>query len=382
MTGTSLDGIDACLCSFNVGSLNAAQRPIDILGAVSMPFPESLKSILFSLASAQYVDLNLLARTHFLLPTLYAETIEKLLHEARILRQNVRAIGLHGQTIRHLPNQERITNDSLPVGATLQLGSGPALAALVGIDVVSDFRSGDIALGGQGAPLVPMFDAVFLRSPSEDRILLNIGGISNLTYLPSSSSSKILAFDCGPGNMLIDALARKYFGKPFDDNGKIAAKGNPDKALLKELLAHEYFHTPPPKSTGRELFGEVFFKLFESKIASGSLTVLDAIATATALTVETIALAIDLMLDHTAPAEDMLLVVSGGGAKNGKLLDGLHLATHLRVTISDILGIPVLLKEAIAFAFFAKARIESLVIHLPSTTGANKSIVLGSLSQG
>jgi anhydro-N-acetylmuramic acid kinase len=294
--------------------------------------------------------------------------VKECLQAWKLAPQDIRVIGLHGQTVRHLPPH-----------ATLQLGSGPALAALTGIDVVSDFRAADIALGGQGAPLVPMFDYAFLRSNEMSRLVVNIGGISNVTWIPRSAKPEdVVAFDTGPGNMLIDALAQKYFGVPFDRDGEIARSGAIDEKLLEALLNDPYFKKSPPKSTGRELFGEIFLVQVHKRIEQNSLQPKDAIATITELTARSLAQCFNFV-HTTTPIE---IIVSGGGARNTYLIERIEANVHdARVVSSDAYAIPSNAKEAIAFAFFAKAFVEAIPIHLPHTTGASRQTSLGSLSR-
>jgi anhydro-N-acetylmuramic acid kinase len=250
MSGTSLDGVDAALCRFETGE--EGRVSLELLAESSVPWPGEFRDLLYELATEQSVEVDSLVRAHFLLPHYYAEAAGSAIREASLTPADIRAIGVHGQTIRHLPKPAELVAGTPAVGATLQLGSGAALAALTGIDVISDFRSADVALGGQGAPLVPIFDNEFLRSRESDRVALNIGGISNITWLPRAETDEVLAYDCGPGNMIIDALTRRWFDRPFDEGGKIASEGKVDERLLHNLLSHEYFTTPPPKSTGRE----------------------------------------------------------------------------------------------------------------------------------
>ncbi|HWF44676.1 MAG TPA: anhydro-N-acetylmuramic acid kinase, partial [Candidatus Kapabacteria bacterium] len=236
MTGTSLDAIDVAACRFSLDSMR--KRPesehaeVEVIEFSSSPWPKPMREILMTLATATDVSMDLLARTHFALAEYYANAVRDCLASAKLTYKDIRAIGLHGQTIRHLPHPTAIAE--IPdIRATFQLGSGSALAARSQIDVVSDFRSADVALGGQGAPLVPMFDYAFLRSKTTNRLIVNIGGISNVTWIPHSAAHQdVLAFDCGPGNMLMDAVTRKYFGEPFDRKGDRARSGIIDKALL------------------------------------------------------------------------------------------------------------------------------------------------------
>lgn len=371
MSGTSLDGIDAVICSFDGGK-------IEVAGSASLEWPEQLRAILLHMASSRTVDMEQLSRSHFLLSHYYADAVRLALSNSAVSAEMIRAIGLHGQTIRHLPLPASIAPGSPARGATFQLGSGPALAALTGIDVVNDFRSADVALGGHGAPLVPMFDLVFLRSDEHNRLITNIGGISNVTWIPrSANAQEVIAFDTGPGNMIMDALAQKYLGAPFDANGDAAAKGNSDNELVTQLLYHEYFKTPPPKSTGRELFGNEFFKLIDDKITTGELTHFDALATALDLTARSIAQALTFL-----PSRDAEIIVSGGGARNTALLQRIRTVSGRSVSTSETIGIDPQLKEAVAFAYFAKAFIDGTVIHLPRTTGASHATILGSLARG
>ena len=361
MSGTSLDAIDVAACRFQ-------EQEIELLGFHSKPWPEKLRATLFELATAAKVEMDVLTRTHFDLATEYARAISEGLSEWNLKAKAIRAIGLHGQTVRHLPPH-----------ATLQLGSGPALAVLSGIDVVSDFRAADIAAGGQGAPFVPMFDYHFLRSDSASRLIVNIGGIANVTWIPKGvKAEQVVAFDTGPGNMLIDSLAQKYFGESFDRNGDHARSGAIDEALLNELLSHTYFSTRPPKSTGRELFGETFLRSTFERIERRSLTVNDALATVTEFSARSI-----IECFKFVQREDPLeIIVSGGGSRNTFLMERIAAnASDARVVSSDVFGIPSNAKEAIAFAFFAKAFVEAMPIHLPNTTGATKRVTLGSLSR-
>ncbi len=387
MTGTSLDAIDVAACQFPPGA-------VKLLAFESTPIPEALQLVLRELATAPSASIDLLARAHFALAREYSAAVLSIGKHLPPRSRAIRAIGMHGQTIRHLPTPESV--QGLPaVGATLQLGSGAALAALTGIDVVSDFRSADVALGGQGAPLVPMFDYEFLRSNDADRLVVNIGGIANVTWLPRASKPEdVVAFDSGPGNMLLDAVCQQAFDEPFDRNGERARQGTVDEVLLSRLLEHSYFSMPPPKSTGRELFGENFLREITHEVGE-KRTANDLLATLTELTARSIAESLNFVIRTNSPLE---IVVSGGGALNGFLLGRIEanvrerlrvallmepaLTSKLRVAVSDTFGVSANAKESIAFAFFAKAFLEELPVHLPHTTGASKKIILGSLSKG
>jgi anhydro-N-acetylmuramic acid kinase len=375
MSGTSLDGVDAALCRF---SWESELPDFELLAEATIQWPAPLRQLLYKLATEESVSMDTLTRVHFLLSQYYAESVRGVLDRAKRTAEDISAIGIHGQTVRHLPGAATVWDGGPSVSGTLQLGSGPALAALTGIDVVSDFRSADIALGGQGAPLVPIFDNAFLRSPSTDRVALNIGGISNITWLPSDPNSDVVAFDTGPGNMIVDALVQRYFDRPFDRDGEIAARGAVDREVLARLLSHSYFRMPPPKSTGRELFGQEFLGDLLHEVESRGMRAEDAVATATELTARSIADAIQ-MLTHNS----VEVLAAGGGAKNLSLLERLRaMLTPSRVTTTETVGIPVQSKEAIAFAFFAFARMHDRCIHLPATTGASHAILLGSVARG
>jgi anhydro-N-acetylmuramic acid kinase len=370
MSGTSMDGIDTVIADLSA-------FPI-VLHHSSKQFPQDIKEIIAELASARTVDMDLLTRSHFLLAEVYADAVTSALNDSSINKEDIIAIGLHGQTIRHIPQKIRVSSAFPALGATFQLGSGAALAALTGIDVVSNFRSADVALGGEGAPLMPMFDKAFLQSAKCDRIALNIGGISNITFLPSWEG-EIVAFDTGPGNMISDALAALYFEMPFDRDGEISRGGKTDEAFLSELLKGQYFTRKPPKSTGRELFGKEFLDRFLQEIRSERITPQDAIATASELTVRSITEAI-AMTNAKAPFE---VITSGGGVKNIFMMERLRGSlSDNKIMASDEIGIASQSKEALAFAFFAKAFLEEKIIHLPKTTGASREIILGSLSRG
>ena len=368
MTGTSIDGIDTVIADL-------AGFP-KVVHHHESPIPLALRELLMKFATERLVDIDELVRTHFLLAEIFASSVNDALSQTKIKKSDIRAIGLHGQTIRHLPKPISLFAELPPVGATFQLGSGAALAALTGIDVVYDFRSADVALGGEGAPFVPMFDTAFFRSASNDRIILNIGGIANITYLPITGEP--IAFDTGPGNMILDALSSLYFQTPFDRDGAIARSGKVDDVFLSSLLGHEYFLLAPPKSTGRELFGKDLLDMFLYKIREEGFAPEDAIATATELTVRTIALAAMQCTEN----EQLELIASGGGTRNGYLIERLQSALPKAVIkTSDEIGIPSQSKEALAFAWFAKAFLDDMIIHLPSTTGARKKIPLGVLAK-
>ncbi|HET6512786.1 MAG TPA: anhydro-N-acetylmuramic acid kinase [Candidatus Kapabacteria bacterium] len=362
MSGTSLDGIDVSICRFG------APPKLELRFHETCSWPEDLRSRLAVLVSAEEFSVDELTTLNFDLSRVYAASIEGALEESGIDRSEIRAIGLHGQTIRHLPSES----------ATLQLASGPALAALTGIDVVHDLRSADVALGGQGAPLVPMFDLDFLHSSEKDRLVTNIGGITNVTYIPKSGDrDSVIAYDTGPGNMIIDAVAQMFFGVPYDDEGKKARLGKVNEEFLQKLLDHPYFSQSPPKSTGRELMQHEFIDRFQPL-----LNIPDhghhALATATELTARTLAAASNGLGMHVE------LVLSGGGAKNTYLVERIRalLNEGSSVVLSHELGIEEQAKESIAFAYFAKARMENMRIHLPKTTGASRSAILGSIASG
>jgi anhydro-N-acetylmuramic acid kinase len=352
MSGTSLDGVDAVLVRF------AGEQPECTAGHYQ-PFPPDLVADLLALQHTGPDELGRAARASRRLAGLYADAVAALLLQAGTPATAVRAIGCHGQTVRHAPAE----------GYTLQLNDPALLAERSGIAVVADFRSRDIAAGGQGAPLVPAFHAAVFGDPRRHRVIVNIGGIANLTDLPPGGLTT--GFDCGPGNMLLDAWIGARRQLPFDRDGAWAAQGRVDSRLLARLLAHPFLALPPPKSCGREQFNLGWLR---GQLA-GDETEADVQATLAALTVRTVADAIRNRCG--APAE---VLVCGGGARNGHLMA--MLAAELpasSVATTARLGLPVDRVEAAAFAWLARRRLYGQPGNLPAVTGARGPRILGAI---
>lgn len=352
MSGTSLDGVDAVVVDL------AGQFP-NCIATHFIPFDPALRNDVLAIQDVGTNELHRAATLGNRLADLYAEAVHAVLVSAGIPAEQVQAIGCHGQTVRHVPVSRY----------TLQLGNSARLAEQTGITVIADFRSRDIAAGGQGAPLVPAFhDAVF-RSDALHRIILNIGGIANLTSLTPTRPAH--GFDTGPGNMLLDAWAAKHLGQPWDENGTWAETGTPIPELLDQLRAHPYFAAPPPKSCGREEFGIAFL---ERHLDTAWRTA-DVQATLVALTASSVA---DAIRRWCAPPND--LFVCGGGAHNKRLMKALQEALpECTVDITDALGLPGDWVEAIAFAWLAKRTFHRLPGNLPEVTGARGQRVLGAI---
>ena len=352
MSGTSLDGIDAVLVDFG----EAQPR---LLAAHYAPFGEALKNELLALHQPGGNELHRTQLAGNQLAQLYAAAVGALLNEANPSNTGIRAIGCHGQTIRHRPEY----------GYTLQIGNAALLAELTGITVVSDFRSRDIAAGGQGAPLVPAFHHKVLRHPAIHRIIVNIGGISNLTDLPPHGDTT--GFDCGPGNLLMDAWCMQHLGEPYDDSGAWAVSGKVLPVLLERMLAEPFFTLPPPKSSGRDLFN---MEWLHGKLQGGEPAE-DVQATLLELTCRTIAQAIR---QYCVGAAEVYLC--GGGAHNQALHRRITaLLPDSSVQTTDALGVDGDYLEAIAFAWLAQQALRSRPANLPAVTGARHPCVLGAI---
>ena len=375
MTGTSADAIDAVLLRI----ANDAHAQPEVLAFTETPLDAELRAEVLAVATAELVPPERLMRLDATLGERYAVAVLDLLARAGVSPADVDAIGSHGQTVRHLP---RATTGGRAL--TLQLGSAAVLAERTGIDVVSDFRTRDTAAGGEGAPLVPLVDWQVFRSDDEGRLLLNIGGMANLTYLPAGGGLEdVVAFDTGPGNVLIDALvALETAGtEAFDQGGLRAGRGTASEALVEELLADPFFELAPPRSTGREHFGDAYaVKLFELAGSMG-LGPDDIVATATELTAAAIERAV---AQFVLPRGDVSAVyVSGGGARNATLM--LALARRLaraRVEPLSALGFDPAAKEAMAFALLAHRTLSGLPGNVTGATGAGHPVVLGHITPG
>jgi len=373
MSGTSADGVDAAIVR-----LRGSGRSIHVetLGFEHVAYDAALREALLRNAEAATSSVREIALLDALLARRFADAVHAACQIAGIAVDDLTAIGSHGHTLHHLPDPQPFAGHWVP--ATLQIGDGATLAALTGVPVVGRFRSADVALGGQGAPLVPYVDWALASHPVETRLLLNLGGIANITVLPAGgAATDVRAFDTGPANMVIDALARRLTDQAFDHNGEAALRGTPDEAILENLLAEPYFHREPPKSTGRELFGVDYV---EALVASG-LSPDDLLATATRLTVRSVVHAIDtLVKPHHRP--DVLLV-SGGGVHNKALMTWLEEAVHpVEVRPSESIGLAPDAKEAICFAVLAHEFFNGVPTNLPGVTGASRAVVLGELAPG
>ena len=326
--------------------------------------------------NARSANVAVLARLNFLLAEHYADTV---LAAQRRFRLKAELIGCHGQTLYHQGEAQRFLGRR--VGVTWQTGEGAVIAARVGVPVVSDFRPADMAAGGKGAPLVPFLDYLLYRDEKIGRIVQNIGGIANLTAIPAAAlPDRVIAFDTGPGNMVIDAVTEKLFGKAFDRDGRIAASGNVSEDVIASSLRHRFFRQTPPKTAGREEFGKEFAGNFLKRC--GRIAKEDVVATATALTARSIAGAIGRFVIKRRGSYGEI-VVSGGGANNPTLLA--MLANELRplgvsVRLSDEFGLPSAAKEAAAFALLAYETWHRRPSNLPSATGAKRPAILGKIS--
>ena len=351
MSGTSLDGVDAVLAEFDAHACRLRH-------AVFVPFPADLRSELLALNHHGDDELARAALAANRLARLYADAIRQLLDESGTRAADVRAIGSHGQTVRHRPD----------LGYTLQLDNPALLAELCGIAVTADFRRRDLAAGGQGAPLVPAFHAALFGHPAVGRAIVNIGGIANITWLPAKGA--VTGFDCGPGNLLLDAWCERHIGQPYDADGTWAAGGKVLPELLHALLNHPFFAALPPKSTGRDDFHLSWLE----RHLSASLAPQDVQSTLLELTARGIA---DALQRFCPGVEEIYLC--GGGAHNGALFARLAALTGIPLLPTDHLGLPADWVEASAFAWLAKRLLEHETGNLPSVTGARHACILGAL---
>ncbi|SHK66613.1 anhydro-N-acetylmuramic acid kinase [Rhodothermus profundi] len=375
MSGTSLDGVDAALVYLE-GSGRELQ--LSLKAFVHHPFSDALRALLLRNSAPETSSVRELALLNVRLAQLYAEAVEAVLARAGRARDTLDLVGMHGQTVYHIPEAAPCAGTS--VTATLQIGDPSVLANLLGVPVVGDFRQADMALGGQGAPLVPYFDYVYFTHPTETRGLLNIGGIANLTILPANAApEQVYAFDTGPGNMLIDALAQQHFGRPYDPDGRYAARGRIDENLLAELLYDPYFLKPPPKSTGREYFGAAFLTAFLEKANAMGLTdPHDQLATLTALTAASVYQAYARYVRTHHPFD--VLIVSGGGVHNRTLMALLErYFSPIPVRSVADYGLDPDAKEACCFAVLAHELLNGVPTNLPGVTGARRATLLGKL---
>ena len=400
MSGTSADGIDVALVRIDparnqIGARtrqpamsrsnadlrgdNLLRPRLKLLAHRHFVYPVALRRAVLAAMNAQSISTPELARLNWRLGLAYAETVRTTVGKHGL---NLDLIGCHGQTLYHQAQAE--TYAGRKFACTWQAGEAQAIAAELGVPVVSNFRPADMLAGGQGAPLVPLLDYVLFGDTKRGRVLQNIGGIANLTAIPAGASSRaVLAFDSGPGNMVIDWLTQKLFNKPFDRNGALAARGTVIEPVLKEAMRHPFFKMRPPKTAGREQFGRAYAAEFLRKCRTQSKVSCDAIATATALTAETIARSYARDAQPRMKARAVDYIVSGGGARNRTLMQMLaERLEPLGCTLhdSDAFGMPVEAKEAAAFALLAWRTWHRLPGNVPSATGAKRGAILGQVT--
>lgn len=376
MSGTSLDGIDAALVS--ISEENSENIKLELIHFTTLPFSEQLREEILGLCNPNLAKIEDISAMNMLLGEKFAAAAIKVVTEANKSMTEIALISSHGQTIFHQP--EPVEIDGYSVTSTIQIGDIGVIAERTGVMTVGDFRTRDMAAGGQGAPLVPYADNLLFRETGFGRVLVNIGGIANITVLPpSESAAPVLAFDTGPGNMMIDAFAAwATEGKQtFDKNGAIAASGQVDENWLRELLTHDYYRLAPPKSTGREAFGIEYAKTLWDR--DSQLSVADKIATITELTARTLAQDINKFIEDYAIKE---VFVSGGGWHNTTLINSLkiHLPDSVQLGCTDELGVSADAKEAVVFALLGYQCYMRRPNNLPSATGAKAPVIMGKIA--
>ncbi len=376
MSGTSADGINVALVRIQGRGYRSR---LELLAHYEFPYPADVRRVVLATMNTGSASVADLSRLNVVLGDLYADAVRAAQRRARLECQ---LIGCHGQTIYH----QGIAAPYLGrrVACTWQTGEGAVIAAKIGVPVVSDFRPADIAAGGKGAPLVPFLDYALYRHRRYGRVVQNLGGIGNLTAIPPRATPEdLVAFDTGPGNMVIDAVTEHLFDKPYDRNGRLAARGEPIERVLREILKNPYFRQRPPKTAGREQFGREFVREFLRLCRRADAN--DMVATATALTARSIGIAVRKFVLPLVepPARFREFVASGGGTKNATLMRMIReelVPLKVRVRTSDDFGMPSEAKEAAAFALLAYQTWRRLPSNVPSATGAERPAILGKVS--
>jgi anhydro-N-acetylmuramic acid kinase len=376
MSGTSADGINVALTRIQGRGFRSR---LELLAHYQFPYPAEVRRTILATMNASSASVPDLSRLNFLLGELYADALRAAQRRARLECQ---LVGCHGQTIYHQGSAKPFLGRR--IACTWQTGEGAIIAARLGVPVVTDFRPADMAAGGKGAPLVPFLDYALYRHRRYGRIVQNLGGIGNLTAIPPRAEpDDVVAFDTGPGNMVIDAVTEHLLGKPFDRNGRLAARGEPIDRVLRELLRNMYFRQKPPKTAGREQFGREFVRELLRLCRRADEN--DVVATATALTARSIGIAVRKFVLPLVepPARFREFVVSGGGTKNATLMAMIReelAPLKMRVRTTDDLGMPSEAKEAAAFALLAYQTWRRLPSNVPSATGAERLAILGKVS--
>ena len=384
MSGTSADGIDIALVRIGPAKRGVATRDdvprLRLLTHIAVSYPAAVRKRILQMMNAREASVAEMSRLHWRLGQLYADAVETALRQHPM---RLDLVGCHGQTIYHQGAVQRYLGGD--VACTWQMGEASVVAARLGVPVVSDFRSADLAVGGQGAPLVPLLDYVAFHDAKRNRVLQNLGGIGNLTVIRAGAlQQNVFAFDTGPANMVIDALMTECCGKKYDARGAMAARGRVLDAVVEKCLRQRFFHAPPPKSAGREEFGREFVAAFLAQCRQQSKRPEDAVATATALTARSIGLAWKHFVEPALGDAPTDYIVAGGGVKNLTLMKmiGEELATlgKIRVSTSDDFGMPAVAKEAMAFALLAYQTWHGRPGNVPRATGAKRPVVLGKIT--
>ncbi len=384
MSGTSADGIDACLVEIFGNSL---QTKINMLAFETYPYNDTTRNAILDTCNHETGTVDKVCQLNFQLGKLFASAAKNIANKARIPISDIDLIGSHGQTIYHIsdPALHKISNKFPAYPSTLQIGEPSVIAQETGVTTIADFRPRDMAAGGLGAPLVPYIDYILFRDNEKGRAMQNIGGIANVTFLPPDCNiNEVIAFDTGPGNMLIDRITELITNNTshFDEEGKLASTGTINDRLLTSLLKHPYLTKPPPKTTGREAFGkQLADNLYKDAISSG-VKGIDVLTTITAFTAHTIADSYKKWL--LSKHELSEVIISGGGSYNKTLMKLLnqYLTPSIKIYSIHSFGISPNAKEAIAFAILANETISENPNNVPSATGANEPVVMGKIIPG
>lgn len=386
MSGTSADGIDAAVIEVERLASGSGRGSLtwELLDFLTVPYDPAVREEILAVQEGTDRVVERLTRLHFLLGHLFGEAVEKLAEDAGTPLDSIDAVASHGQTVCHFPRFEGPEASGWSSAATLQIGEPAVIAERLGIPVLSNFRSRDVAAGGTGAPLVPLVDHLVFADPERSRLVLNVGGIANVTGIRAGAKAEeVMALDTGPGNMVIDAVMSVLSGgkSHVDLGGSLARKGTPDRGIVSDLLQDPFFAKAPPRAAGREQFGEAFAGSFLARCREAGLTAASTAATATWLTAAAVRDAYDRFIRPGFTADEV--IVSGGGAHNVALMEYLsNLFEEARVVPSDYYGMDVDAKEATAFALLGQVSLEGRAGNLPGVTGASHPVLLGSLTPG